>query len=142
METIAIMNIGNIGFTAGILLIAAGAILTVAASLRPNRIEVTADSLVISGSYRYSVKLSGIQSVEKMDRLPKIKIRRNGIGWPNVKIGHFSMEGIGKCRLYVNNKKCPPYVHVVTISGEHLIFNAKNPEETAELFDSILRAVS
>ena len=31
METIAIMNIGNIGFTAGILLIAAGAILTICA---------------------------------------------------------------------------------------------------------------
>ena len=73
-------------------------------SLRPVRIEVTADSLVISGNYGYSVKLSEIQSVEMLDRLPRIKIRSNGIGWKNIKIGHFILEGTGKCRLYVNRK--------------------------------------
>ena len=72
--------------------------------MRPVRIEVTADSLVISGNYGYSVKLSGIQSVEMLDRLPRIKIRSNGIGWKNIKIGHFILEGTGKCRLYVNRK--------------------------------------
>ena len=140
MEIFLAMNSVNIGFTAGLLLIAAGLILTIVSSLRPARIEVTADSVVISGSYGYSVKLSEIQSVEILDRLPRIKIRRNGIGWPNVKIGHFTLEGIGKCRLYVN-RKYPPYVHIVTTDGKHLIFNTKNPEETGAIFDSLRSAV-
>lgn len=140
MENFLAMNNGNIWFTAGMLLIVAGVVLTLAASLRPVRIEVTADSLVISGNYGYSVKLSGMQSVEMLDRLPRIKIRSNGIGWKNIKIGHFILEGTGKCRLYVN-RKYPPYVHIVTTGGKHVIFNTGNPEETESLFASLSSAL-
>lgn len=132
---------GNIGFTAGTLLLVAGLVLIIVSSLRPNRIQVTSDSLVITGSYKYSVKLGEIRSVERLDSLPKIKLRTNGIGWPNIKIGHFRVEGIGKCRLYVN-QKFPPYVHIVTSAGEHIIFNTKDPENTESLFFSLSAAVS
>ena len=132
---------GNIGFTAGTLLLVAGLVLIIVSSLRPNRIQATSDSLVITGSYKYSVKLDEIRSVERLDSLPKIKLRTNGIGWPNIKIGHFRVEGIGKCRLYVN-QKFPPYVHIVTSAGEHIIFNTKDPENTESIFRSLSAAVS
>lgn len=132
---------GNIGFTAGTLLLVAGLVLIIVSSLRPNRIQVTSDSLVITGSYKYSVKLDEIRSVERLDSLPKIKIRTNGIGWPNIKIGHFRVEGIGKCRLYIN-QKFPPYVHIVTSAGEHIIFNTNDPAKTETVFDSISKTVA
>ena len=136
-----IMIGGNIGFTAGTLLLVAGLVLIIVSSLRPNRIQVTSDSLVITGSYKYSVELGEIRSVERLDSLPKIKLRTNGIGWPNIKIGHFRVEGIGKCRLYIN-QKFPPYVHIVTSAGEHIIFNTKDPENTESIFRSLSAAVS
>ena len=94
-----IMIGGNIGFTAGTLLLVAGLVLIIVSSLRPAGIQVSSDSLVITGSYKYSVELGEIRSVERLDSLPKIKIRINGIGWPNIKIGHFLVEGIGKLTI-------------------------------------------
>ena len=68
-----IMIGGNIGFTAGTLLLVAGLVLIIVSSLRPAGIQVSSDSLVITGSYKYSVELGEIRSVERLDSLPKIK---------------------------------------------------------------------
>ena len=141
MEFCSIMDGVNTGLTAGVFLIVAGIVLIIATSLRPNGIEVVQDSLVITGNYHYSVKLRDIRSVEKWDSLPKIKLRTNGIGWPNINVGHFILKDIGKCRLYVN-KKYPPYVHIVTNGGEHIVFNTKDPKNTEILFDSISQTVA
>ena len=140
MELFQTMCGGNIGYIAGVLLMVAGLTLIIVFSLRPNRITVTRDSLMISGNYGYSVKSEDIQSVELLDKLPGITLKRNGIGWLNIKTGHFTVKGIGKCRLYVN-KKYPPFVHVVTTGGEHVIFNTKDTVETKALFETLMSSI-
>ena len=120
----------------GLTLFFAGTALMIYGMSRPNRIEVSGDNLVIRGSYGQIVSIDEIQSCEMLEKMPKITIRTNGIGLPNVRIGHFRVSGIGKCRLYIN-LKYPPYVHVATVSGKHIFFNTKDPEGTAGLFEAV-----
>ena len=120
----------------GLTLFFAGTALMIYGMSRPNRIELTGDSLVIRGSYGQTVSIDEIQSCEMLEKMPEITLRTNGIGLPNVRIGHFRVSGIGKCRLYIN-LKYPPFVHVTTDSGKHIFFNTKDPEVTAGLFEAI-----
>lgn len=120
----------------GLTLFFAGTALMIYGMSRPNRIELAGDSLVIRGSYGQAVSIDEIQSCEMLEKMPEITLRTNGIGLPNVRIGHFRVSGIGKCRLYIN-LKYPPFVHVATVSGKHIFFNTKDPEVTAGLFEAI-----
>lgn len=124
------------GISLGLLLIFAGIAVLTLSLMKPNDIEVTSESLRISGNYGIEVRLDDIRSAELVDSLPKIKFRTNGIGAGNIQIGHFRMQGIGKCRLYLN-LKYSPYVHIVTASGEHIFFNTKDPSKTRELQASL-----
>ena len=54
----------------------------------------------------------------------EIEIRTNGIGMGNIQKGHFSIEGFGSCRLYVD-LKYPPFVLLGLDTGEIIIFNTK-----------------
>lgn len=120
----------------GLTLFFAGTALMIYGMSRPNRIELTGDSLVIRGSYGQTVSIDEIQSCEMLEKMPEITLRTNGIGLPNVRIGHFRVSGIGKCRLYIN-LRYSPFVHVTTASGKHIFFNTKDPEVTAGLFEAI-----
>ncbi len=120
----------------GLTLFFAGTALIIYGMSRPNRIELAGDSLVIRGSYGQTVSIDEIQSCEMLEKMPEITLRTNGIGLPNVRIGHFRVSGIGKCRLYIN-LRYSPFVHVTTASGKHIFFNTKDPEVTAGLFEAI-----
>lgn len=120
----------------GLTLFFAGTALMIYGMSRPNRIEVNGDNLVIRGSYGQTVSIDEIQSCEMLEKMPEITLRTNGIGLPNVRIGHFRVSGIGKCRLYIN-LRYSPFVHVTTASGKHIFFNTKDPEVTAGLFEAI-----
>ena len=124
------------GIIIGIVMIFAGIVVMLVSISRPNRIEVNGDNLVIRGSYGQTVSIDEIQSCEMLGKMPEITLRTNGIGLPNVRIGHFRVSGIGKCRLYIN-LRYSPFVHVTTASGKHIFFNTKDPEVTAGLFEAI-----
>ena len=120
----------------GMILLFAGIALCIWSMSRPNSIEVTSEELVIGGSYRHTVRLDEIESCELLEQMPKIRIRTNGIGMGKIQIGHFRVDGIGKCRLYLD-LRYPPFVHVTTFSGEHIFFNTKDPELTGKLYDEL-----
>lgn len=132
---ILIKNMGT-GIMLGLLMIFAGIAVLTVSLMKPNDIEVTSECLRISGNYGIDVRLDDIRSAELVDSLPKIKFRTNGIGAGNIQVGHFRMQGIGKCRLYLN-LKYSPFVHVGTASGEHIFFNTKNPSRTRDLQASL-----
>lgn len=133
------MNTMNSGIAIGLIFLFTGIALCIWSLSRPNRIEVTGENLIIDGSYRQTVRLDEIKSCELLGQMPKIRIRTNGIGLGKIQIGNFRVEGIGKCRLYLN-LRYPPFVHVTTISGEHIFFNTKNPAFTKELYDALSRS--
>ena len=128
----------NSGIVTGLILLFAGIALCIWSLSRPNRIEVTGDSLIIDGSYRHTVRLDEIESCELLQQMPKIRIKTNGISLGNIQIGHFRVKGVGKCRLYLD-LRYPPFVHVTTASGEHIFFNTENPAATRELYDALSR---
>lgn len=125
------MNIIGLG------LIAAGIAVTLWGSSRPNRIEADGEKLSIRGNYSHTIAICDIESVVLADKLPEIVLRTNGIGFRHIKVGHFRLKGTGKCRLYVN-LIYPPYVHIVTVTGEHVFFNTPDPDYTMELYNTLI----
>ena len=104
---------------------------------RPVRIAVTEDEIEISGSYGVTVARSSIRSVQLLDSLPEIEVRTNGIGMENIQKGHFRIEGFGSCRLYVD-LEYPPFVLLGLDTGENIIFNTQDPDETESLYRACL----
>ena len=69
---------------------------------KPEDINIDNGSLCIPGNYATEVRLNDIRMIELLDSLPEITARTNGIGLGNINKGHFRLEGVGACRLYVN----------------------------------------
>lgn len=67
----------------------------------------------------------------------EIEIRTNGIGMGNIQKGHFRIEGFGSCRLYVD-LEYPPFVLLGLDTGENIIFNTQDPDETESLYRACL----
>lgn len=87
--------------------------------------------------YDMSIEKEQIVSVSTIDSIPK-GIRTNGYGGVNKSFGHFSIEGYGKCRLYVYNQ-VGNYI-VLELEGDnpaYVIVNGKTPAETEELYQKI-----
>jgi uncharacterized membrane protein len=87
--------------------------------------------------YDLTVEKSQIVSVSIIESLPKGS-RTNGYGGVNKSFGHFFFDDYGKCRLYVYNQ-VGKFI-VLELEGdnpEHVIVNAKTPEETEALYQSI-----
>ena len=84
-----------------------------------------------------TVDRGSIRSVQLLDSLPEIEVRTNGIGMGNIQKGHFRIEGFGSCRLYVD-LKYPPFVLLGLDTGENIIFNTLDPDETESLYRACL----
>ena len=103
---------------------------------KPEAINIDNGSVCITGDYATEVRLNDIRMIELLDSLPEITARTNGIGQGNINKGHFRLEGVGACRLYVN-LKYSPFIHIVTAEGEHIFFNTDDPARTMDLYKSI-----
>ena len=127
----------NIESIVGLGLVAVGIAIALWGASRPNRIELNGESLTIKGNYSHTIAICDIESVVLADKLPEIVLRTNGIGFRHIKVGHFRLKGTGKCRLYVN-LRYPPYIHIVTVTGEHVFFNTPDPDYTRELYNTLI----
>lgn len=101
----------------------------------PVQITVEDDAVEFSGAYGMTVPGNRLRSVSVMETLPEIELRTNGIGMGNIQTGHFRLEGIGPCRLYVN-LRFSPFVQLVLDDGEIIIFNTSEKDRTMELYES------
>jgi hypothetical protein len=62
--------------------------------------------------------------------------RTNGIATPHYIRGHFKLDHYGKARVYAY-KKNPPYLAIRLADG-YVIYNAKHPQETEQLYRQLL----
>ncbi|HBC28004.1 MAG TPA: hypothetical protein DC013_11395 [Ruminococcaceae bacterium] len=90
-----------------------------------------------AGMYDMTVEKGRVESVSTIDALPN-GTRTNGYGGANKSFGHFSLDGYGKCMLYVYND-VGRYI-VLKLRGDdpaYVIVNGKSPEETQRLYQEI-----
>lgn len=101
-------------------------------------VSVENEKLRIKGSYwpDYTVTLSDIQSVTYRGRDFKVGRRTNGLGSPRLLEGHFKNEELGAYVLYAYTD-CKNYILLEKTNGDVVAVNAKDEEETQELYEII-----
>lgn len=98
-------------------------------------LETAGTVSIQSFGYGYEFETSAIQEVKLVSELTVAK-RTNGIATPDYMCGHFKLDHYGKARVYVY-KKNPPYLAIRLADG-YVIYNAKHPQETEQLYRQLL----
>lgn len=83
-------------------------------------------------TYGTEFDIDDIEEVAMLDNLPS-GIRTNGVGASTYNLGNFSINGYGKCKLYVyfENKNC---ISIKLKDNSYIFFNDKSNEETLRYY--------
>ena len=89
------------------------------------------------GFYYYGTKfdIDDIEEVAMLDNLPS-GIRTNGVGVSTYNLGNFSINGYGKCKLYVyfENKNC---ISIKLKDNSYIFFNDKSNDKTLKYYSEL-----
>jgi hypothetical protein len=100
---------------------------------QPPSVELTDGTFSAGlGLYGIEMPLSGIESVELADSLPRIQTRTNGFAARGLLRGNFRLEGWGSGKLFIN-RNSPPYV-VVRTRDSFVVVNFEDAARTRELY--------
>ena len=111
------------------------AVILIAFTVRPLKIEVGEESVGISGMYGRSIPFCEIVSVELTDQLPPIAMRTNGASTRNHHKGHYLLENGEKCMLFVDTR-VPLFIEMRTTETLYFL-NGTDEEATLTLFYTI-----
>jgi len=121
---------GNLCFViAGIIMIAGFF------STRDSKVVVTPQYIRVEGTFGVKQPINEVKDVSLKDSLPKVLYKNSGSGLGDVLKGQFTLEGLGKGRVYVNTDK-PPFIYI-TVDKSYIIINYKDPGRTQELYKTI-----
>ncbi|WP_413374904.1 DUF3784 domain-containing protein [Alkalihalobacillus sp. 1P02AB] len=98
----------------------------------PTHLTVTEDAVKISGMYGVTWEFDEITTIEKVDSLPTINMRTNGISVMERRVGHFRLEELGGGRLFLQSLK-GPFIYIEK-GDDFLFINGKEPSITNEWF--------
>lgn len=104
--------------------------------LIPTKYEINNDFVKFTGKYGTEVKLSEIESVTLIDKMPVIKARTNGLGLGPIRKGVFSIEDLGRCRLLLHAEK-GPFVKISTKDQGIIFVNFKDQAKTEFVYSEI-----
>lgn len=83
-------------------------------------------------TYGTEFNIDDIEEITMLDRLPS-GIRTNGVGASTYNLGNFSIDGYGKCKLYLyfENQNC---ISIKLKDGRYIFFNSKSNDETLRYY--------
>ena len=67
-------------------------------------------------------------------------IRTNGVGASTYNLGNFSINGYGKCKLYVYFEN-QEYICIKLKDNSYIFFNSKSVEETNKYYNELLQEI-
>jgi hypothetical protein len=102
------------------------------------RVEVKPEGIVIGGMYGTTIPAEEIREVSLEDEIPRILVRNNGLGYGEIKKGHFTLEGLGRGRLYLESRE-GPHICIYT-ADSYAIINYRDPDRTRALYESMAEA--
>jgi multisubunit Na+/H+ antiporter MnhB subunit len=106
--------------------------------MRPTEATIADGKITFSGSYGLTVPLAQIEKCELRDEIPRITMKTNGFALGGICKGDFRLDGLGKCRLYIDRKNAP-YLFLETSDGRKIVYNSPDPAATREIFDALRR---
>ena len=105
---------------------------------RPPVVQVTDTGVQIESLfYGQDYPRAEIESVQLLERLPRIRVRTNGYAAFGVLRGHFRLDALGDGKVFINSR-VPPYV-LLRMRRGYVIVNFEQPERTRALYDEIVR---
>lgn len=104
---------------------------------QPAKISVENGIVNITGAYRVKIPLEEITRAEVAERIPRARMRSNGLSIFRYHKGHFQMEEYGRSRLYLHSGK-PPYLILSTQKNGTIIINRNTPEEIHALYQAVI----
>lgn len=129
---------GNLTF-AGILLLGLTSMMMVF-DFSTFTLKVDNNTIVINAPiYGTKVKTSNIESISMENGIPS-GIRTNGVGASTYNLGNFSINGYGKCKLYVYFEN-QEYICIKLKDNSYIFFNSKSVEETNKYYNELLQEI-
>lgn len=93
------------------------------------------NKIIIEGQYGITIPLENILDVSLNEKLPKVINKTNGSDLGSKLKGNFTLEGIGKAKLFLD-KKNTPFIFINSKDGL-IIINQRDKEETIKLYEKI-----
>lgn len=103
--------------------------------LTPTKNVANEDSLTIEGMYGETIFYKDMEKVELVESFPEIKMRTNGYSLNNVLKGYFTLEELGKGKLFIQLGN-PPYI-IIHTEKKFFIINEPERSKTKELYEKI-----
>lgn len=126
-----------LAFTAIVLIAVAGLMIY---GHRSPAVEVKPGSIVVSGIYGAAVSREEITGIDLKNEIPKIRSKNNGFDSGEVRKGHFTLDEMGRGRLYLESNRAP-FVCIFT-KDSYVIINYKDPIRTKALYRELIDAWS
>lgn len=100
------------------------------------RIYVKNDTLYVDGYYSKKIPYMTIKSVEYSSKIPKIRMRTNGISFGNFNKGYYLTSENKEIILY-SYSETGPFVIITTREGKNFYIRFKDSSRTYSLYNKI-----
>lgn len=103
-----------------------------------NDIKIEDETFTITGMYGVEWDIADIETIELMNTLPEVNFRTNGFATAGILKGNFNLEPpYGNGLLFIQ-KNSAPYLYIET-KENYMILNRKDPKETTEIYNELLK---
>jgi len=122
----------------GIMVVTIAAIIVL--GVLPHKANINSHYMEIKGMYGVKLYYEGMQAVELANDLPTITKRTNGFSIGAINKGHFKLDGVGECRLYLRSLD-PPFIQITDYMNGKVFLNFKNNDETTRIYYQLTEAL-
>lgn len=105
------------------------------AANKSSAVEISKDSIKVTGTYGKTIRKESISEIKLIDNLPEIKMRTNGISLGKIQKGNYKLEGINKGVLFLEDSN-GPFIQITTKTYTVFI-NYKDDSKTADLYNKL-----
>lgn len=98
---------------------------------KEDKLIIHSDKIELEGFYGEELTSSDIESIELVDKVPKITMKTNGFALGNIHKGYFRTND-GEIIKLIANSDNKTYILITKKSGKKIYFSAKSTMDTFE----------
>jgi len=134
MKTSSKILLGGIIFF--LIVLTGGIVYSMQTNSKPVVLVLSQQSVEITGMYGVTLERASIRDISLQETLPAILKRTNGSAVENHLKGNFTMETVGKVKLFID-RSIPPFIMIRT-EDQTIFVNQGTAADTKALYDAML----
>ena len=103
---------------------------------KQTKIIISDKTVEFTGMYSTIIPSDKIELVELWYTIPPSKWRINGLSFGNTLKGHFKLDKIGRCKLYIKSKT-RPFLYIEYNKGKKILFNSPDSLYTKSIYEQL-----